>query len=79
MELRDVLVILDDKKARRIAQQMGLRVIGTIGVLLRAKQQGLLAEIRPFIDVLQQADFRISDSLYEEALRLAGEADGNRP
>lgn len=34
LELGDVILILDDKKARRIAQQLGLKVIGTVGMLL---------------------------------------------
>jgi predicted nucleic acid-binding protein len=73
MELGDVLLILDDKKARRVAQQMGLKVIGTVGMLLRAKRDGVIAEIKPLLTALVQADFRISDSIIEEALRLSGE------
>jgi predicted nucleic acid-binding protein len=73
MELGDVLLILDDKKARRVAQQMGLKVIGTVGMLLRAKRDGVIAEIKPLLMALVQADFRISDSIIEEALRLSGE------
>ncbi len=37
VELDNVILILDDKKARRVAQQIGLKVIGTVGMLLRAK------------------------------------------
>ncbi len=73
MELGDVILILDDKKARRVAQQIGLKVIGTVGMLLRAKRQGVIAEIKPFLTALVQADFRISDAIIREALRLSGE------
>ncbi|MBD2605893.1 DUF3368 domain-containing protein [Scytonema hofmannii FACHB-248] len=73
MELEDVLIILDDRNARRIAQQLNLKVIGTVGMLLRAKQKGVIAEIKPLLTALSQADFRISASLVENALRLAGE------
>ena len=41
MELDDVFVILDDKKARRIARQIGLRVIGTLGILLLLNEREL--------------------------------------
>ncbi len=73
MELGDVILILDDKKARRVAQQIGLRVIGTVGMLLRAKRQGVIAEIKPLLTALIQADFRITDAIIREALRLSGE------
>lgn len=46
-ELGDVLVILDDKKARRVGRQMGLRVVGTVGVLLRAKHSGAIPAVAP--------------------------------
>lgn len=73
MELGDVLIILDDRNAQRIAQQLNLKVIGTVGMLLRAKQKGVIAEIKPLLTALSQADFRISASLVGNALRLAGE------
>lgn len=70
---RGTRVLLDDKKARRLAQQMALDVIGTVGLLLRAKRLALIAEVRPLMDALQAVDFRIAPALYAEALRLAGE------
>jgi uncharacterized protein len=66
-------LILDDKKARRIAQQLGVPITGTLAVLLRAKQQGLIPNLREVLDDLTAADFRISDALVRDALRLAGE------
>jgi predicted nucleic acid-binding protein len=73
LEAPGIEVILDDKKARRIARQLGLRVIGTVGILLRAKRRGLVPAIRPFLQAIQAAGFRLSPSLYNEALRIAGE------
>ncbi|HED38617.1 MAG TPA: DUF3368 domain-containing protein [Ignavibacteria bacterium] len=73
LETDDVLVLLDDKKARRIAKQLGLEVIGTIGLILRAKKKGLVSEIKPILDDLQNVEFRIRDTLYNKALRLANE------
>lgn len=75
MELNDVIFILDDKKARRVAKQIGLKVIGTVGMLLRAKRQGLISEVKPFLTALLNADFRISDRIMQEALRLSGESN----
>jgi predicted nucleic acid-binding protein len=73
MELENVLLILDDKKARRVAQQLDLKVIGTVGMLLRGKRQGVISEIKPLIMALLQAYFRISERLVREALRLSEE------
>ena len=75
MELGDVLLILDDKKARRVAQQIGLKVIGTVGMLLRAKRDGIITEIKPLLTALVQVDFRITDGIIQEALRLSGEQE----
>jgi uncharacterized protein len=73
LELENVLLILDDKKSRRVAQQMGMKVIGTVGMLLRAKRQGVIAEVKPLLLSLTEADFRISQGIIQEALRLSGE------
>jgi predicted nucleic acid-binding protein len=75
MELGDVLLILDDKKARRVAQQIGLKVIGTVGMLLRAKRDGVITEIKPLLTALVEADFRISEGIIQKALRLSGEQE----
>lgn len=66
-------VLLDEKKARRLAHQLGLRTVGTVGLLLLAKRAGHIPLIRPVMDALVGADFRISEALYTEAVRLAGE------
>ncbi len=66
-------VILDDRKARNLARAMGLTVIGTIGLIVRAKRQGIIPACGPILDSLVQADFRISETLLREALRLADE------
>ena len=67
------LVIIDELKARRYAQQIGLQVTGTIGVLLLAKERGLIDEIQPSIIELQTCGFYLSSSLIDKALQLAGE------
>lgn len=72
IELNELLV-LDDKKARRIAHQIGIEIIGTVGVLLRAKTKGIISTIKPILDELNAVDFRISPALYQQALRLAQE------
>jgi hypothetical protein len=73
IELGPVEVLLDDKQARALAQANGLRVVGVIGLLLRAKKGGLLPVVKPLLDLLVQTQFHISRQPYEHALRLAGE------
>ena len=74
-ELTDAVAVLDDKKARRVAHEMRLKVMGTVGLLLRAKQCDLLPELKPVLDNLEGVGFRLSDELLREALRLAKEED----
>lgn len=66
-------IVLDDRKARRVAQEIGVLVIGTVGLLLKAKERGLLATVRPEIDALERNGFYLGPELKREALRLAGE------
>ena len=73
LELENVLLILDDKKARRVAQQLGLKVIGTIGVLISAKRQGVIPAIAPLLTALEKVNFRLTPALHYEALRLCDE------
>ena len=68
------IVILDDKLARRIAEMQGFRLTGTAGVLLRAKQNGLVPALKPVIERLLDLDFRLKPDLVKATLELAGEA-----
>ena len=64
---------LDDRLARLLAEDLGLKVIGVIGILLKGKQVGLIPLVQPLLDQLQRSGFRLRDDLYREALRLADE------
>jgi predicted nucleic acid-binding protein len=70
---RHDLLILDDRQARSVAQRLPVPIIGTIGVLLLAKQAGILTSVASILIELESASFYVSDALKEEALRLAGE------
>ena len=73
VELGNTIIILDDKKARRIAKQLDLHVIGTLGVILCAKREGLIPKVRPLLIALQQVGFYMTDELYNETLKIASE------
>ena len=66
-------IILDDGKARSAGKDKGLDVIGTIGVLIRAKQNGIYPAFKPLLEELERTGFYVSDALKEEALQIAGE------
>ncbi len=73
-ELKADVVLLDEKDARRIAKQLGLRVLGTIGILVWGKRVGKINNLRQVLDILQnRAMFRISHTLYQQALQSVGE------
>ena len=67
------LILLDERKARRIATHIGLQVAGTLAVLLRAKQQGHIAAIRPYITRMQSQGRRFHPNLIARLLEEAGE------
>jgi predicted nucleic acid-binding protein len=73
VELGARWIVLDDRAARRLAQGLGLPVIGTLGLLLAAKRRGLLTVIRPSVDALVKQGFHIAPELYERVLSDAGE------
>lgn len=66
-------LLVDDRQARLVAKRMGVRIIGTVGILVRAKQQGLIPALRPVLEALERAGFYIGAELKREALRLADE------
>ncbi len=65
-------LLVDDFRARKIARLNGIEVIGSLGVLLLAKQEGLIARIRPALDEIQAAGSHLSEALVAETLRIAG-------
>ena len=67
------MYLIDEQKGRKIARAQGLSPIGTIGVLLQAKRQGLIRAVGPELDKLVANHRRISRDLYDKALVLAGE------
>ena len=66
-------VMLDDKKARSIARNMDVPVVGTLGLLVHAKEIGVIQQIKPIINDLQSVGFHIADKLRNKILALANE------
>ena len=73
LETTDSTVILDDWKARKLAERLGLTVTGTLGVIIRAKNTGLIPSIKPYLEKIRETNFRISEELEQIALKEANE------
>ncbi len=72
-EFDDVLILLDDLKARKLATRLKFKITGTLGVIHRAKQMSIIDKVKPLIDKLIQTDFRIADNIIEGILKLNNE------
>lgn len=72
-ELNADLVLMDERKGRRKLAQLEMNKIGTLGILLLAKQKGLLGVIRPEIEKLQAHSFRMSQDVIDAVLKQANE------
>jgi predicted nucleic acid-binding protein len=73
LESRKAVVVLDDALARRVAEALGLRLTGTLGLLLDAKRAGLIPAVGPLLDQLQALRFRVAPHTRAAVLKLAGE------
>jgi uncharacterized protein len=67
-------VLTDDQEARLLAQSLQLAVIGTLGVLVRAKLAGFVSAVSPLIQTLQASGQRFGNGVVAIALAAAGEA-----
>ena len=67
------LIIMDEEKGRRIAKNLGLCVIGTIGVLLKAKRERIIENVKPSLNKLRESGFWIDKNLYRIILEEEGE------
>ena len=73
IELEDCLLIIDDLKGRKFANQIGLTIIGTIGIIVDAKLSGIILSIKPILAKIRLTNFRITEQLESIILKRAGE------
>lgn len=72
LELDSVLLVLDDFKARKVAEKAGLDFTGTLGLFLKAKERQIISSVRPLLDKIQQTNFRYSQKVFDD-FSIAGE------
>ena len=73
LETPKSILILDDYKARKVAENLGLSFTGTIGIIIKAKLQNIIPSIKPIIEKIKQTNFRISAEIELQAYQEANE------
>lgn len=68
-------LLIDDKRGRNVAKLNQISTIGSLGVLLIAKQKGLIKEVAPFLETLEKSELYLSKQLIATVLELAEEAN----
>lgn len=75
LEKEEPLLIVDDYKARREAKQLLIKCTGTLGVLVIAKEMGLINSVTEIMQEIKKTDFRINEKLIEEVKMKSGETE----
>ena len=73
LENKDSLTIIDDLKARNLAKQLNIKFTGTLGVIVKAKQKGIILSVKPILNKLKDTNFRINSVIEKKILELSGE------
>jgi predicted nucleic acid-binding protein len=72
-ELCADIVIMDESSGRHELKRRGFTFIGTVGVLMLAKDRGLITTLKPELDRLRACGFHLSDHVYQSCLASVGE------
>lgn len=71
--LHGTAILIDERRGRRAAAGAGLMVIGTIGLLVRGRQLGLVGPVRPLFERLRLSGYHLADELTARALAVLDE------
>jgi predicted nucleic acid-binding protein len=73
LERGNGILLIDDLKGRRIAEKLNLKFSGTFGLVLKAKQAGIIKSVRPILDRIRSTNFRFSEDLFNTIIKEARE------
>ena len=71
-ELKSDILVIDERKGRKVAQKLGITITGTIGILIQAHDEKIIStkEIKSYLEQLRNSNIRLSESLIQEALSM---------
>ena len=72
LEIEDSILIIDERKGRKVASSLNIKIIGTIGVLILAHKKGLIKDLITVILKLVNSGFRLSDNLLNRIIEQFG-------
>jgi len=78
LEYREAVIVLDDRVARNVARTLGLKMTGTLSLLLDAKRAGRIERVTPLLNELESLGFRLADHTRAAVMKLAGEVEQAR-
>lgn len=73
IEQDDCLLIIDDLKGRKYAQQLGVKITGSLGVIIDAKLSGHIQSVKSILEKIKKTDFRLAEELERKTLEKSNE------
>ena len=72
-ELDADMLLIDDNRAKKFAALNGIRVIGSLGVLIKAKEHGYIEKVKPLLNQIIASEIYISEKLISKVLKICNE------
>lgn len=72
-EFKEALLIIDESKGRKVAKELGIAISGSLGVLVTAKNKGIIDAVKPIIQEISRTNFRLSEDLVKRVLHYVKE------